>query len=460
MSHLIKRKEQQSLAARIFRDSTWAFLSKIIGGVSILGYNAVLARVLTKQEFGDFLLIQTGATVFAMIARFGMQQAVVKMVAEAYSRRAVLSDTVSTICAIFVVCAFSTSLMMIIFWTWGFNWYAATFLESASIGSTFVGFALLIMFSAAQVPMSEIFRGLGDVRTASVLNNVMFSGIFLCSLVTVVSQSRGLSLAGAITLAAVAMGFTVLINLLWLLKRFDSAWGTRLSLSVDKVRTVLGVGAPILGIGVINYVFSQSGVLIVGRFGSADSVGEFGASIRLVGLVAVPLLIINMAVQSTVVELHQDGRRRELESALRVTATVAAVPSLILLAVFLTLPELVLRIVFGAEYQAAANLLCILSIGHLMNVITGPCAVVLMMAGHQQALLLLSFFTSTGALIAAIALMQLFGVTGVAWALTIGAGILNLCCLVLVRRKVGIWTHVALRPSTYMSAYKRIKCRL
>jgi len=105
--------------------------------------------------------------------------------------------------------------------------------------------------------------------------------------------------------------------------------------------------------------------------------------------------------------------------------------------------------VYGSEfYRGAATVLAVLGIARLIDVSTGLCGVALSMTGHQRALMWVTIFSATISLTLELALVQPFGIVGVAVATCIAQAIQNGIQLVMARRRLGIWTQAefSLRP--------------
>ena len=127
---------------------------------------------------------------------------------------------------------------------------------------------------------------------------------------------------------------------------------------------------------------------------------------------------------------------------MRGTATVAALPSFLALALFTFAAEPILRIIYGEYYVAGYSILITLSLGHLVNVWSGSCGYVLMMTGHQIAMMKISILSGAISVALAFLLVPGFGGFGAAASVSIGLVIQNLLMLFAVRRYLGIWTQI------------------
>jgi O-antigen/teichoic acid export membrane protein len=147
-----------------------------------------------------------------------------------------------------------------------------------------------------------------------------------------------------------------------------------------------------------------------------------------------------------VAELHAQGRTTQLERALRAGATLAGLPALGILAVFLLFGPFVLGTVYGPEYRDAATILAILSSGRLLAVWAGSCGVVLMMTGHQRAMMAITLVSGSISIAGGLLAAPRFGAIGVAVTTSTAQVLQNLLQLILVRRRLGIWTMIQFSP--------------
>jgi O-antigen/teichoic acid export membrane protein len=100
----------------------------------------------------------------------------------------------------------------------------------------------------------------------------------------------------------------------------------------------------------------------------------------------------------------------------------------------------ILALVFGTYYGQAWAVLVILSVGQVVNALSGSCALTLMMTGQQKALMVIALASAAFQAGLGIGLSKVLGLAGVALAV---AGVLvlqNAVMVVWVRAKTGVWT--------------------
>jgi len=180
---------------------------------------------------------------------------------------------------------------------------------------------------------------------------------------------------------------------------------------------------------------------VVGHFRPESDVALYGAAYRLVFFVATGFIIVSQVVPPIIAELHARGQRRELEQALRSVSTLAGIPALIVLAIFLFAGPFVMETVYGPFFRQGATVLAILSVARLVAVCTGSSGATLMMTGHQRTMMVITVTTGVASLTAEILLAPSYGITGVAAATCAAQIVQNVLQLTFARLRVGIWTH-------------------
>jgi O-antigen/teichoic acid export membrane protein len=203
------------------------------------------------------------------------------------------------------------------------------------------------------------------------------------------------------------------------------------------------------------FVTTQADLWVAGVFLAKSDVAVYGAAVRLVQLVLVPLLVVNAVVAPMIAGLYARRATRELEGLLGASATVSALPGVVVLAVLAVFAQPILSLLYGEPYGRAAACLVLVSLGQLVNAFCGPAATVLMMSGRERAVMVISLATAATAALGGIALVRWYGMEGVALAAGASAALHGGLCVLWVRKTLGVWTlprpsrlrQFALRPA-------------
>jgi O-antigen/teichoic acid export membrane protein len=445
-----------TLRRRLLSGSTWALGGKI--GAATIGIvtNGVLARLLTKQEFGVYFLAFSIISLGAVIGSLGLPKTVLRFVAEnmtlgqpGRARRAIY-----TALGLGVLGALCISLAYLFI----VGDLVSRYLFHSSALVAIIGLtAGWMAISTMQEIMAETFRGFHDIRMATLFGGLATGGksaglimrIMLLACLALLGLMSGWHTdLRTVMLASIGSGAaSSLLAALFLHKRISSL-GTQGMDNPISAGDELRDAFPILIISLTSFILlSAADLWILGIFRSDADVAVYGAAARLVALIAMPLLLTNLVLPPIIAEMYAQGRTAELEGTLRSFSTLSGVPSLLVLIVFMLLGGPILGVVYGSGYQSAAMVLVLLSAGKLAAVWAGSCGAVLQFTGHQGSMLRVNLLTSPLFIIGALLVVRDYGPIGIA-SMTAAITVLQNAALVLVaKRKTGIWTHVSLSPS-------------
>lgn len=438
------------LRRRLLSGSTWALGGKIAAATIGIVTNAVLTRLLTKQEFGVYLLAFTIIAVGAVIGSLGLPKTVLRFVAEnmtlgqpGRARRAIY-----TALGLGVLGALGTSL-------------AYLFIVGDFVGNLFSPALVAVVgltagwmaISAMQEIMAETFRGFHDIRMATLFGGLATGGksaglimrVMLLACLVLLWATRGEADVRTVMLASIGAGAaSSLLAAVFLHKRISSL-GTQGMENPISARDELRDAFPILIISLTSFILLAAADLwILAYFRSDADVAVYGAAAQLVAFISMPLLLTNLVLPPIIAEMYAQGRTAELEGTLRGFSTLSGLPSLLVLIVFMLLGGPILGVVYGSGYQSAAIVLVLLSAGKLAAVWAGSCGAVLQFTGHQGSMLRVNLLTSPLFIIGALLVVRDYGPVGIA-SMTAAITVLQNVALVLVaKRKTGMWTHVSI----------------
>lgn len=434
--------QDSSLVLRIVRGILWATSAKVLGLGAGLISSALLARLLTTAEMGTYFLILSLTAFAGVCARFGMQQTLVRLVAESIARGQP-GRAQATLKRVLVVVILGSATVGGAIGFGGGEWVANTVFHNPLMAGVVGLSALWVIALALNPPVSETFRGLHEVRTASFLSISAPSTLLALMLIGVWWLEVPLTLARAIGLAAAASGLTFLIGGLMLLPHLPRLRGP----GTISMGELLAISAPVFVINVGNIAINSGSLWIGGVFLAPADIALYGVAMKLVLLVSVPMTLVVAVVQPVIAQLNTEGDKPRLQHALRATATLSALPALGVLGVYLFFGQPFLGTVFGEEYRAAYPILLVLVLAQVLFMWAGPCNNVLTMTGHQRQAMVLVLASGVLTAVLCVISVQVWGAMGLAIAVAAGDITKNLLAWWLAHRLTGIWTHVMLRPS-------------
>lgn len=428
------------LKKRILSGGAWALSGKVVTAITGLIMSALLARILEPQDMGAYFILISVVTVAAVAAQSGLHQAIVKLMAEAIGthQHARASAVISTVAQLSLIAIFIVTVMIL---AGPGEWIASRIFGSPLIISSIGASAGLVIAMALQNIIAGAFRGLHDIRLATFFGGVL-SGVLTTLVFSVVWLTHNQPhLKNVILLYAAAMGVTILVAGIAFRIRISEFYRKS---SERPYKDVLRLAGPILLTDITLIALSQSTIWILGAYRPQEEVAVYGAALRLIILVSMPLLIINAVVPPIIAEMYSQKKMELLERALRATTTIAAIPGILVVIGFIFWGKYVLSSVFGDYYGSGATILTLLSLGQLINVWTGSCGLTLMMSGHQTTMMAITIICGVLTVLGALFVVREYAATGVAAVAASGLALQNVLMLIYAKMKTGIWTHMQL----------------
>jgi len=435
------------LRKRILRGSVWVFGGKVVTIVLAIVMNAMLARLLTPNELGAYFTSYTLVVIGGSIATLGLDRAVVRFASSAIGADQLgRARTAIRMCLRYgTVGAFGAGLLLIL----GVgDWLALDVFHSPLVASVMPLTAGWLVATALQALLVETFRALQRFDLATLLDEFIVDVLTATLLGGLLIARDSASLHTVMVVSMCTSITAVLLATGLLIGRVRGLHGTG-TLTRQEVFTfawpalITNLAIMLLGRGVDLWV--------IGAIRGQSEVAIYGSASRLVVLVATPFLIIQGVIPPIAAELYAQGRIGDMERALRGAASLAGLPSFLVLIAFILFGPMIMRIGYGPYYEQGSTALIILSTGRLVAVWTGSCSVVLMMTGHQKAVMTVTILAGIASVLLGISAARAFGYVGVAVTTSATLMVQNVIQLFLAHRYVGIWTQIYLSPRKVIS---------
>jgi O-antigen/teichoic acid export membrane protein len=428
-----------SVAGFLLRGGTLSLAARILAVASGIGTQMLLARMLPPEELGAYFLTQSVVAVAALIGQLGLHRTAVRHIAEstgaghpARARGFVMPTLLLAVGA--------TGAVSVVYVLVGRPVVAEWLFASPVMAGATLATSVWVLTMGIQNVTAEVFRGFHAIGPASAFGGAVtsvitvscFGAIYALGVRPSFDQVVWVAVAG--TVANLMLSGLALRGLLA---------GPR-ERPQDAFALLLQSTAPLLGISVLHAAFAQIDLWMVGTQFSQDDVALYGAAKRLIRLLSLPLVIVNLVVPPLIAELYARGERTRLERAIRGASTLAGLPMLVALGLFIVAGATVLGFVYGEFYRAGAQMLLTLSLERAVFVWTGSCAITLMMTGHDRSVLWITLFTGVLTVVGCLVGARIWGALGVAVGAAFGSSVRNLLMWDAARRLCGIRTDVDL----------------
>jgi O-antigen/teichoic acid export membrane protein len=430
---------QPSLKRSLVQGGLWVVIGKTSTAGSSLIVRALLARVLAPEEYGVFFKAYSLVLVGSMLAQLGLHQSVVRLIAELTG--AGEESRVRGIVGLVYRWAFFGMLAVVALLQFGpGSWLARGLWNSDLLAASMGAVSAWLALKSFEVITSETFRGFKDLRFAAIFGGAI-TALLNVVVLLVLWLVLGTTDLGVVlwiivgsTAISVLSGLVVLLVKLRPLPRGETVPGG----------DVFQLSWPLWLNGLVTYGMVQADIWILGATIGNAELAIYGVAASAVALVSQSLILVNLVVPPYIADLYARGERRRLERILRTTATLAGVPAFVILCAFIFFGGPILALLYTEPYRAGATILAVLSVGKMVNVLTGSCGVTMTMTGHQTVLLRITAVSTTLTLGAALLAVGRYGALGVAAAVSLGTVVQNLAMWLLTRRVTGMWTHMAL----------------
>src|ERR671910_3309833 len=319
--------------------------------------NGLLARLLSPQEFGAYFLALSIVSLGAVVGSLGLPKTVVRLVAEnmGLDRSGRTRRAIRTVLRLGVLGTLGISLAYLLAGDLVGELFQPQY-SSLLVGVTGL-MAGWIAIAVVQEITAETFRGFHDIRLATVLGGLATGGksggvimrVLLLGIVALLWVRSAETSLATVLLVSIGAGSVSVVLSLWLLYGKVSSLGPSEGAQEEPVsaKEVLEDAIPFLAIALTSFVLLSADIWILGALGSGTDVAVYGAASRLVTFVAMPLLIVNLVLPPIVAQMYAQGQRGRLERTLRTFSTLAGVPSLLVLILFMLLGGPILGLVYS-----------------------------------------------------------------------------------------------------------------
>ena len=452
----LRAASMQLLKRRLMRGGGWAFGGKMLVALTGLASSVLLARMLTPQALGTYFLAYSILNVGTSLAALGLTGTVVRLVAQNMGLNLFgrVRRVISVVVGVGTLGALGLGLAYLLF---GDDLAMIVFRAPAlaAITGLIAGWIVVV---TVQGILGETFRGFHDIRLATILggqNTGAATGLATVALLTaslfLLWVAIGQTTVATVVLLAICSGAVNTLVAGWLLHRKV----TKLPAPTPDeggepdpkkvLREVMSISLPLLVVTLLMMVRTNGDVWILGASLPQEQLALYGAANRLVSMVTMPMVIITAVAPPLIAEMYSQGRREDLERALRSMATLTGIPAWLASVGCIFFAGPILGLVYGNYYREGAAVLALLSIGLFASVCSGACGITLAYTGHQKMLMVITIISSVATFIAMFAAVKPYGMVGVAAAKTAGQILQNGIVLLVVKQKTGMWTHVGLR---------------
>jgi len=406
-----KNKGVGALKIKLLNQALESTLWRVIGAMLLFFMHIVLARYLSPANYGVYSFSLSITMVLALVATMGWPKSLLRLVPQYISRR-----EWSLLRGLLIRChQFTFGLAIFI--------SALLLVARASINDEYLSnvlFYVSLMLPILSLAMlrRSVFQGFHCVKGSIIPDEIAFPALMLVGLLLVKPSLVETAIYLYVSIAAAIF----LMTLVWLYRLFPIE--LKEVYAVYDMNTWRILTFPLLLGGLYQIVLNQSGLLLLGAFGGMIDTGLYSASFRLAALITFIMTAINvigMPMMSTAFHSNDINSLRDINKKTRVWSVLGALP---LFVAFMFFPKFVLKL-FGDEFENAAILLQIISVGQLGNATVGLAGSLLVVAGEQVYFMRSMLVVTVVCVLGMVFVIPIWGAVGVACVFSLSMIILS-----------------------------------
>lgn len=390
------------------------------------GYSAIaafvlsvlIARILSTEDLGIYFSGLTITAGIAIIVRFGFENYLIKMNSESKE------DKISNFLTLtaYSLGLFVTLSLIGLMALYLFNW------DIQIGGRVILYFWLSSLFFAMLIIASGFLKSVGRSPLANFTEaGLIPTGLIPCYLFLLDKMSLELAAQVYFSLTSISVA-TLYLYIIW------GYSGTIRVKKIEWTRIIESSGIMISGL--LDFMVLWFSALILINYATLSEVADFQVAQRLSILISFILVVVNSLTAPIYARLFNQGDILKAGEVFGVSNALMTTLAIFPLLLFWFVPDFLLGF-FGDDYRDAGLILIILSVGQLINVMSGSVGYVLMMSGHSHLYRNSSLCAAILAVALALGLVPILGAIGAAVASSIGLAAKNLIGVFFVSRLFG-----------------------
>jgi O-antigen/teichoic acid export membrane protein len=396
---------------RIAKGAVVIFIGMICGTLLSAIGNIILVRYITQSEYGIYSLSLVVIAIICTISTLGLGEGSARYIA--YFRAKNEVDNVRAVVSLSVTIALISSILFAVISYISSDFISISILNKPILSNILKSFSISIPFFVLINVIIAIFRGFGDIKANIYFQYIYRNIFFIASLLIVVSFKW--PFIGVVFAYVLSIALTCFVSILYLLKNYHLSMRQGENVNSNSLlRDLLYFSIPLLAVTMLISILSWTDTLMLGYFKSPDVVGLYSAAQPLASLVPLVLYALGFLYTPLLCDLYARNKFEELEKSYAISTKWCFISSLPIFYLLFLFPEHILKLLYGANYAAAASALQIIVMGRFVNIITGPNYNTLIALGKSKSIMTNFLISGSTSIILNIILIPELGLVGAA----------------------------------------------
>lgn len=384
-------------------------VGKLLGRALTVLANILLARILGPSIYGVYAIGWTILRLLSIITPLGLDNGVIKFGAPIWQKN---KPSLRKLFVKIIVISLASSLFFSLALYGLAPKISVIFFDSVGLVSVLKGFAFALFFYALLKILAATTRVTGKMHY-SVLTEDLFPPVIAISSIIILYFSIGKSAAIGAYAFIIAFALSAVLGAFYCYKlvliKFTNSDVLQHQISSKEI---LFFSIPTALTGMIGTLSIWADRIIIGYLMSSADVGVYQAISQISTIFTVIVFAFGTVLAPQFATFIHQHEHKKLERLYQVGTKWGIIVSVPFFLTIVFSGEEILRTVFGNEYVLGLLPLLILTIGQMINLITGSVGVVLIMSGYQKLWLTINLFMLITNISLNVFLISTFGLVG------------------------------------------------
>ncbi|MDH4027621.1 MAG: flippase [Nitrospirota bacterium] len=428
----LKERKEDNLAVGA-KGGAIAFTLKISSTALNFINQILLARILGAGGIGEVILAVTVVRISAQIAKFGMEETMMKFLPLYIERGddARLKGTISF--AVKFCLVFSVIFMLLVLAL--SRTISVNIFHSEGLLKLMPVIVIAIPAWAIRDVIGGILRGYHDALRALIPES--FISPFFRITIFLLLTLKGISPLYAVIAFAAGEVLALIVSIIFLQKRIGML--KPVTGQCDH-REILDVAYTIIFTGMSVLLYTQADIWILGMFKSTKLVGIYGVASKLALLVYFPMMAFAAVIPSLISSIHASGNIIELRRVVSESTRWILSMAMPIILILVLEGKYILKYFYGPEFTDGYAVLVILIIGQMIKAGAGLIGVLLQMTGEHRVYMKINIFWGIMNIILNVLLVPRYGMTGAAAATAFCLSMVDIISIFIIYKRLSIIT--------------------
>lgn len=414
MNPVIKQQEtiNESLQ-KIAEGSSITFVGLILSMLPLLIIRLIIVRKWTESDYGVFSLAFSILTICWTLSTLGLHHGLIRNIAYARGRGEYEKIPVY-ISTSFWFSFIASAIIGLLLFIFSENISKNIFHDTTLVVPLQV-VSFIIPFTTLINVIVVIYRGFDQVKPTVYFQQILINTLFPTFLIIMIIFDQ--SFINVFYALAISTIITFILLVYYSIKKIQTLEIFSIkSLKSPFSKELILFSFPLFITSIFAIIIGWADTILLGILKNTTDVGLYSAALPLAQIVSFPLIALLLIYLPIFSGLFAKNKSEEIKRSYSILTKWLCYTTLPLFFLLFLYPEPIITLLFGSSYASASFALRILSIGFIVNNLTGPCGITLIVMGRARFDMFSWIFAAIINVVLNIALIPKYGINGAAFA--------------------------------------------